>query len=217
MRLSPLLLLAALSGTLTVLAAPWAWAWPPLAWVCKPLTTALLIIWAARRGRSDPMRRPVLLGLMLSWVGDVALLWPQQGFLPGLVSFLLAHVAYGVALWRGGARPWWPAIALYALVALVVLQRLWPGIAPALQGPVVAYVLALAGMAALATARWWRLRSPGAACGALGGALFMLSDATLAFDRFAAPVPLASLWILASYWTAQACIAAALPPPRSAS
>ncbi|MBQ0960250.1 lysoplasmalogenase [Ideonella sp. 4Y11] len=217
MSRSVLLKLAAVSGLLTILAAPWALAMPPLAWVCKPLTTALLIAWAAGRGLSDPMRRPLLLGLVCSWVGDVALLWPQQGFLPGLVSFLLAHVAYGVALWRGGARPWWPAIALYAVVALAVLQRLWPGIAPALQGPVVAYVLALAAMAALAAARWRRLRSVGAAWGALGGALFMLSDATLAFDRFAAPVPLASLWILASYWAAQACIAAALPPPRSAS
>ncbi|MBQ0945614.1 lysoplasmalogenase [Ideonella sp. 4Y16] len=210
-----LLLLAALSGALTILAAPWAWALPPLAWVCKPLTTALLIAWAARRGHGDPMRRPLLLGLALSWVGDVALLWPQQGFLPGLVSFLAAHLAYGVALWRGGARPWWPAIALYGAVALGVLQHLWPGIAPALQGPVVAYVLALAGMAALAAARWWRQRSAGAAgpaWGAAGGALFMLSDATLAVDRFAAPVPMASLWILASYWCAQACIAAALPP-----
>lgn len=207
-----LLLLAAVSGALTILAAPWAWAIPPLAWVCKPLTTALLIAWAAQRGHADPMRRPLLLGLVCSWVGDVALLWPQQGFLPGLVSFLVAHLAYGVALWRGGARPWWPAVALYGVVALVVLQRLWPGIAPALQGPVVAYVLALAGMAALSAARWWRLRSAGAAWGAAGGALFMLSDATLAFDRFAAPVPMASLWILSSYWCAQACIAAALPP-----
>lgn len=215
MRLSLWLLLAALSGTLTILAAPWALALPPLAWVCKPLTTALLITWAAWRGVNDPMRRPLLLGLALSWVGDVALLWPQQGFLLGLVSFLLAHLAYSVALWRGGARPWWPAIAGYAVVALGVLQQLWPGIAPALQAPVVAYVLALAGMAALAAARWWRLRSPGAAWGALGGALFMLSDATLAFDRFAAPVPMASLWILSSYWVAQTCIAAALPPSRA--
>lgn len=207
-----LLKLAAASAVLTIVAAPWALAWPPLAWVCKPLTTALLIAWAARRGHGDPMRRPLLLGLALSWLGDVALLWPQQGFLPGLVSFLLAHLAYGVALWRGGARPWWPAIALYGLVALGVLQQLWPGIAPALQGPVVAYVLALAGMAALAGARWWRQRSVSAAWGAAGGALFMLSDATLAVDRFAAPVPMASLWILSSYWCAQACIAAALPP-----
>ncbi|MEQ1871996.1 MAG: lysoplasmalogenase family protein, partial [Vicinamibacterales bacterium] len=48
---------------------------------------------------------------------DVALLWPTQGFLPGLVSFLFAHLAYLVAFTRHqrfGA--WWPAFAAYALV-----------------------------------------------------------------------------------------------------
>ena len=42
---------------------------------------------------------------------------------------------------------------------------------------------------------------------ALGGALFLCSDALLASNRFAAPLPMASLWILASYWLAQWCIA----------
>ncbi|GAB4041072.1 MAG: hypothetical protein Fur0014_12040 [Rubrivivax sp.] len=42
---------------------------------------------------------------------------------------------------------------------------------------------------------------------ALGGALFVASDALLATHRFAGPLPLASLWILATTWSAQACIA----------
>ena len=40
------------------------------------------------------------LGLLLSLLGDIALLWPQQGFLPGLMAFLLAHIAYIVAFTR---------------------------------------------------------------------------------------------------------------------
>jgi uncharacterized membrane protein YhhN len=47
---------------------------------------------------------------------------------------------------------------------------------------------------------------------ALGGALFVASDALLATNKFAAPLPAASLWILATYWAAQWCIAAWLAP-----
>ncbi len=49
-----------------------------------------------------------------------------------------------------------------------------------------------------------------ARCAALGGALFMVSDSLLAINKFAVPLPLASLWILATYWFAQGCIASAL-------
>ncbi len=37
---------------------------------------------------------------------------------------------------------------------------------------------------------------------AVGGALFLASDALLATNRFAAPLPLSGLWILLSYWLA---------------
>ena len=66
-----------------------------LAFVFKPLTTLLIIAFAWPRGATVPgQRRWVRLGLILSLVGDVALLWPKEGFLPGLVAFLLAHLAY---------------------------------------------------------------------------------------------------------------------------
>jgi len=46
----------------------------------------------------------------------------------------------------------------------------------------------------------------------LGGALFMTSDALLASNKFAGPLPLASLWILGTYWSAKWCIASWLKP-----
>ena len=97
----------------------------------------------------------VLAGLGLSLVGDVALMFPQ-GFLAGLVAFLLAHLAYLVAFTRGGvrlaARPG-PFIA-YTLLASLILAVLWPGVPAGLRAPVVAYVLCLAAMAAQAAVRW---------------------------------------------------------------
>jgi uncharacterized membrane protein YhhN len=193
----------------------------PLLFAFKPLTTLLVIGHAWRRGAGAPrQRRLILLGLALSLVGDVALLWPRQGFLPGLVAFLLAHLAYIAAFCvpvRLAARPL--PFALYALVALAILALLWPGIPGPLRAPVVAYVVCLATMAAQALV-WWRRASGTIDAGlarraALGGALFMVSDALLATNKFAAALPLAALWILASYWLAQWCIASALRAPTS--
>lgn len=213
----PWLLATALSALLAIASAPWAFGQPWLNFVFKPLTTVLIIAMAWPRGRDTPVqRRWVLAGLLLSLAGDVALMWPREGFLPGLVSFLLAHLAYLVAFTRVqrlGARGL--PFVVYALVAGVVLALLWPGVPGALRGPVVAYVLCLGAMAAQAAVLW--RATPGDAAArrlAIGGALFLASDALLATNRFAAPLPLASLWILATYWAAQVCIASWLAPPR---
>jgi uncharacterized membrane protein YhhN len=209
-----LLFAAALSAAVTI-AADWitpGW----LRFIFKPLTTLLLIAWAWPRGADAPaQRRWIRIGLAFSLAGDVALLWPQQGFLPGLISFLVAHLAYIVAFTRGlrlAARPL--PFVVYALVAGAILSDLWPGVPPALRVPVLAYVAALASMAAQAAAWWLAARGtaeePWARRAAIGGALFMASDATLAVNRFLTPVPASGLWILATYWAAQAAIAGSL-------
>lgn len=209
---------AVLSAAAAILSAPWALAQPWMNLVFKPLATVLIIALAWPRGQGTPQRRWVLAGLGLSLGGDVALLWPQQGFLPGLVSFLLAHLCYLVAFTRTqrlAARL--GPFAAYAAIAAAVLAALWPGVPAALRVPVLAYVLCLAGMAAQ-TAVLWRCDpgNPAARRLALGGALFLASDALLATNRFALPLPMASLWILLPYWTAQACIATWLRPPPPA-
>ena len=57
----------------------------------------------------------------------------------------------------------------------------------------------------------WRTGVDRAGLLALGGALFVASDALLAANKFAAPLPAASFWILAIDWSPQWCIAAWLP------
>jgi uncharacterized membrane protein YhhN len=218
--MNPLLLRAwpaavLLCAALAVAGAPFALDRPALVFAFKPLTTLLIIGWASRRGGATPLqRRWIVGGLVLSLVGDIALLWPQQGFVAGLVAFLLAHLAYIRAFCvpvRFAARP--ALFAAYGVVAALLLGQLWAGVPAALRVPVVAYVLCLASMAAQAAA-WWRSAggadAPWAGRAALGGLLFMASDTLLAFNKFAGPVPLASLWILATYWSAQWCIANSL-------
>jgi uncharacterized membrane protein YhhN len=196
----------------------------PLLWLFKPLTTIVIIAFASARGGAEPLlRRWLLAGLVLSLGGDIALLWPQQGFLPGLVSFLLAHLAYLRAFTRDtrfAARPL--AFALYAAAAGALLALLWPGVPAPLRVPVIVYVVALASMAAQALARAWQHRREPAARGtriaAIGGALFVASDALIALDRFHTPIPHVLVAILALYWLAQWCIASSLPAstPRAA-
>lgn len=212
---TPLLAVLALAaGAMASVSAPWALDRPWLNFVFKPLCTLLIIAHAWPRGADQPVvRRWVLAGLALSLCGDVALLWPKEGFLPGLIGFLLAHAAYLVAFTRGVslAQRSLPFV-VYALVAGVILAGLWPGVPAALRMPVALYVMFLAAMAAQAAVRWRVAPSRATRTLALGGALFVLSDALLATNRFAAPLPLAGLWILASYWLAQWCIASWLRP-----
>jgi len=221
LRPLPLLLLIAISALVTILAQsglslPREWSF-----ASKPLTTLLIMAYAWPRGLATPLlRRWVLLGLLFSLFGDVALLWPQQGFIFGLLAFLLAHLCYLWAFTRVERLAAWPwSFLAYGLLAGGILSQLWPGVPTALRGPVIAYVICLSAMGAQAAVLGWRARSMGGTTGAgraallaLGGLLFVISDACLATNKFAGPLPLASIWVLSTYWAAQCCIANWLAP-----
>jgi uncharacterized membrane protein YhhN len=206
--------LAALSGVVSIVAfqtGPWL-----LAAVTKALTTLLIIAHAARRSGGDAYARAILAGLVASLAGDVFLLWPQQGFLPGLVSFLVAHLAYLYAfsdgLKRGFARA--PTIG-YAIVAGVALAFLWGSVPGALRAPVAIYVAALVAMAAMAASRALRSAPETASfarIAAIGAGLFVMSDTMLAFNKFAGPIAFANVFTLATYWLAQWAIASSVRP-----
>ena len=145
-------LVFALVGAVVAIAAQMASAWALHA-AAKPATTIAIWGWArTRQGDSVARRRWIETGLALSLAGDVALMWPQ-GFVPGLVAFLLAHLAYIVAFSRGVGfmRHKLPFVA-YAAIAAAVLSVLWPHIGAGLKAPVLAYVICLACMAAQALA-----------------------------------------------------------------
>ena len=207
--------LGALFAALAIASAPWALAAPWLNVAFKPLATSCVIAWAATAATDDArVKHWIVAGLACSLAGDVALLWPVQGFLVGLVSFLLGHLSYLVALTRRvrfAARP--PAFVGWAAVAAAVLAFLWHGVPAELRVPVVVYVCALSAMAAQATVAWLVARGTPEAgrwrSVALGGALFVLSDAILATDKFVGGIPMPTLWNLSIYWLGQWFIARA--------
>jgi len=194
-------------------AATGAWNWhlafKPAALVFTIVFVATNAYAASARGHFDYKSWGLLLlGLACSLAGDVALMLPDR-FIPGLVSFLLAHLAY-IALLRRGVR-WFAhrgALAGTVGVGSAMYAWLWQGGLPAeLRIPVAVYVLVIALMAAQAIGRATELRTGAARTVALGACIFMASDSVLALDRFVQPVPLAILWVLATYYAAQFCIA----------
>lgn len=200
---------AAIIGAIATQGGADAWHW--LHWVCKPLATLLMLALAARAMRpvSATYRRYILIGLAFCLLGDILLMLPADLFVPGLVSFLLAHGLFIAAFSsdvRFAAR-WWPWLLCLAYGAGMTLL-LWRGIGTALRVPVLVYVLVLASMGgqALGRASWLRQQGDGRAASAryagIGAMLFMLSDSLLAWDRFHTALPLASLYILATYYAA---------------
>ena len=132
----------------------------------------------------------------------------QGFFIPGLVSFLVAHLFY-VALFKRG-QVWFPHRGVLAAtlgIGVGMYAFLWAGgLPPALRVPVAAYVLVIALMAAQAMGRATVLRSGPALRVALGAGCFMLSDSLLATDRFVTPLPWAPVWVLSTYYAAQVLI-----------
>ena len=189
-------------------------------WLFKPLTMAIAIILIATsayststRGTSGSKTPWVLLMAALggSLAGDVFLMFPGF-FIPGLVSFLVAHLFY-VALFKSG-QTWFPhrgALAATLSIGAAMYAFLWAGgLPPALRAPVAAYVLVIALMAAQAIGRATVLRDAPSLCIAIGAGFFMLSDSLLATNRFVTPLPMAQVWVLATYYVAQALIVAGM-------
>ena len=96
----------------------------------------------------------------VSLAGDVFLMLPQDLFVPGLMSFLVAHLCFIFAFFPVVT---WPAriaaTAAYTVVACTNLALLLPMVPPALHVPVLAYVCVLVVMAAFAAARVWVVRN----------------------------------------------------------
>jgi alkylglycerol monooxygenase len=176
--------------------------------VFKPLAMVLAIAFVWLRGSASPRFTGLLVaGLAFSLVGDVLLMLPGL-FIPGLVAFLLAHLCY-IALFRQDA-PWFaskPALAATLAAAGAMYAFLFPSLNAVLQVAVACYAVVIALMAAQAIGRATVLRD-GASMGvAIGAVFFMLSDSLLAINKFALPLPLAQLWVLATYYAAQVLIA----------
>jgi alkylglycerol monooxygenase len=179
--------------------------------VFKPLALLLAIGCVLQRVQAAGgwTRGALLLvaGLGLSLCGDSFLMFPGY-FIAGLVCFLLAHLFYLAMFKQDGA--WFPSRrALLATLGTgaAMYAFLFPVLAPTLRIAVGAYVLVISLMAAQAVGRAAGRSDPACVAAAVGACFFMLSDALLAVNKFAVPLPMAQFWILVTYYAAQILIA----------
>ncbi|MFD4034813.1 lysoplasmalogenase [Streptomyces sp. NPDC058637] len=159
--------------------------------VTKPLLMPLLAAYAAARGGP----RLLIAALLFGWGGDVLLMpGADAAFLAGMGSFAVGHVCY-LRLF-GRARASLPAGLAYAALLVTFVALLWPGLPGELRIPLTGYSLLLTAMA-------WRAGALGRYA-ALGGALFLLSDALIATGIADWPqLPAHDFWIMLTYLGAQ--------------
>ena len=174
-------------------------------WFLMPVLAGCL--WLAARPATDGGRRRsrlvrlTLLALGFSWLGDTApdLADGDTAFLVMVGCFLCAQVTYTIAFWPYRAssvlrRPL--ALAPYLLAFAVLVVACAPG-AGSLLVPVVVYGACLVLMAVTATGVD-RLA-------AVGGAVFLVSDALIALNAFAPryALPAHGFWVMLTYVVGQ--------------
>lgn len=158
------------------------------------------VLWTSTSSPRGPLVRLALGALALSWLGDSApRIAPEEfSFLVMVVLFLGAQVVYACAFWPYRrrsllARPVRAAPYLVAAAAIVLVCAPSAG---ALLPAIAVYSAAIATMAVLATGL--------GRIGAVGGAVFVVSDSLIAMDAFGVlALPAQGFWVMSTYLLAQ--------------
>ncbi|MCJ8290861.1 MAG: lysoplasmalogenase [Crocinitomicaceae bacterium] len=169
--------------------------------VFKPLTTVLIIIIALIifNETASVYSELMIVALLFSLIGDVFLI-SKKYFLPGLSSFLLAHICFTI----GFASIYgfdWNAVSLVPLVIIAgVYYNFLRKDLKKYSIPVLVYMTVIVVMN-------WQAINLSISSGelvflgiAFGSILFSFSDSILAYNKFKKPFKIAEILILASYW-----------------
>ena len=175
-------------------------------YVAKPLTMAALIAMALALDPGDQARWMWFVAAgVFSLAGDVFLMLPRDRFIAGLVAFLFGHLCYIVGM---AQSPLDLTVALLGLVVVLgavllvarrILRAVRAGGQASLYGPVVGYMTVICTMVVAAFAA-------GPLLAMAGALLFFSSDATLAWQRFVAPLPLGRVTVMVTYHLGQALL-----------
>ncbi len=203
---------------LTIISAVLDWVsvykgWKKLEYILKPLTMVFLFIWLFLSTNSlSGIALWFGIGISLSLAGDVFLMLPKEQFIAGLVAFLLAHVAYMIGFnqtlppFNGMGLVW---AILLGIIAARLYKQIAAGLAKqgkdSLQKPVFAYtavitIMLLSALLTLSRPDW---ETNTAIVVSVGAALFMLSDAILAWNKFVQPIKNGRVMNMAAYHLGQ--------------
>jgi uncharacterized membrane protein YhhN len=180
-----------------------------LRYFTKPLIIPLLaaIYISYQHPRKSIFKDHILLGLFFSWAGDVLLQAPNL-FIPGLLSFLTAHIFYIIYFAKTKSdqtsffklRP----IMLIAVMAYLLefLYILWPTLGP-MRIPVLIYGITISTMLSAALWQYQKLENKTALYFIIGATLFVTSDSLLALNMFKEHFSMAGILIMSTYILAQ--------------
>ena len=180
-----------------------------LRWAGKPAALLLLITAALLLHPASELERGIFVAaLILCLAGDVYLLLPDRYFLAALATFLLGQLAYSAGFIAAGLD--WRRLAVtgatVAIVSVLVGGRVLGALRERGGAPpaaILAYLLAISAMVALAGG------SP-RPLALVGAALFYLSDALIAWNRFVRRLPAARVPIIATYHLGQGLLVLSL-------
>jgi uncharacterized membrane protein YhhN len=175
----------------------------------KPLTMVFILLMAVQAGQpgASLYKVAIIAGLVCSLAGDIFLMLPSDRFIPGLVSFLMAHLFYIAAFTSGtGFGFSWQSLVPCVIYGAFMFGILAPHLGK-MKVPVVVYMVVILVMAWQAWERWRQTGQSEALLAFLGAVLFLISDSALAVNRFRGQYQSAQALILSTYFAAQWLIA----------
>ena len=178
-------------------------------YIFKPTTMVCILVIAFLRAKEAHAfySFAVIAGLICSLAGDIFLMLPSDRFVPGLISFLIAHLFYIAAFTYGRKirfAPW--LLVPFVLYGLLIYGILAPYLGP-LKLPVAVYIVVILVMAWRAWERWSSTAEKTAMFAFLGALLFIISDSVLVINRFRDSFAVARALNLSTYFAAQWLIA----------
>jgi uncharacterized membrane protein YhhN len=174
----------------------------------KPMLMPILIflIYQSRIGNVNKRILLLALALILSWIGDIALMYDETlYFLIGIGFFLLAQVTYIIVLSQSTFQPiTFDSIRIlpFLIYAFGLFRLILPN-AGEFQIPILLYGVVITSMASIARLRVGIASQESYQLAFWGSILFMVSDSIIAINRFSTAVPLAGFWIMITYIGAQ--------------
>jgi uncharacterized membrane protein YhhN len=185
---------------------------PLAALILKALIIPVLMLLVILNLRTSGERQTqmIILALIFSWFGDILLGVPASIanlFIPGLISFLLAHVMYLIVFFRTHGENIIIRKKIYFLIPVLFYGVLLLAILFSSLGemklPVTVYTLAILTMVCSAITRYGKVNRVSWILVMAGAILFLMSDSGIAINKFLKPFPGAQLMIMSTYVLAQ--------------
>jgi uncharacterized membrane protein YhhN len=181
-------------------------------YILKPLATILIIFlvvfsWANKQNYSGAYSKWILIALILSLAGDMALMLDK--FRVGLILFLIVQLIYTVtfSVFSGWHAPPWHVFLSIGFLSAAIYIYLYPGLDSS-KIAVLLYIVAISYTLnrAIATGFGQNFSRGQVWLIAVGAGLFYLSDLILAINRFRHPFNYHPI-SLAFYYSGQLMIA----------